>query len=143
MLENKNRSSLLSLTFFLTSSNFSYNLSCFITIVKYYLIALCLSQKHQMRKTTRNNCPLHYQNETLHVIWKKHVKQVSWKVSGILFPVQELCLNYWEKIVQIQNYFWSVFSHIWAEYGEIRIQSECGKIWTRNNSVFGHFSRSE
>ena len=23
-----------------------------------------------------------------------------------------------------------------------RIQSECGKIWTRKNSVFGHFSRS-
>ena len=25
----------------------------------------------------------------------------------------------------------------------LRIQSECGKIRTRNNSVFGHFSRSE
>ena len=24
----------------------------------------------------------------------------------------------------------------------LRIQSECGKIWTRNNYVFGHFSRS-
>ena len=24
----------------------------------------------------------------------------------------------------------------------LRIQSECGKIGTRNNSVFGHFSRS-
>ena len=24
----------------------------------------------------------------------------------------------------------------------VRIQSECGKIRTRNNSVFGHFSRS-
>ena len=24
----------------------------------------------------------------------------------------------------------------------LRIQSECGKIRTRNNSVFGHFSRS-
>ena len=29
-------------------------------------------------------------------------------------------------------------------YGiSLRIQSECGKIWTRKNSVFGHFSRSE
>ena len=25
----------------------------------------------------------------------------------------------------------------------LRIQSECGKIRTRKNSVFGHFSRSE
>ena len=24
----------------------------------------------------------------------------------------------------------------------LRIRSECGKIWTRKNSVFGHFSRS-
>ena len=36
--------------------------------------------------------------------------------------------------MQIQSYFWSVFS---------RIRTEYGKIWTRNNSVFGHFSRSD
>ena len=63
------------------------------------------------------------------------------------------------KSVQIGSNFWSVFSRIWTEYGEIwsislriqskcgkivslRIQSECGKIRTRNYSVFGHFSRS-
>ena len=40
---------------------------------------------------------------------------------------------YYMKNVQIRSYFWSVFS---------RIQSECGKIRTRNNSVFGHFLRS-
>ena len=37
------------------------------------------------------------------------------------------------KSVQIRSYFWSAFSHIWTEYRKIR---------TRNNSVFGHFSRS-
>ena len=37
------------------------------------------------------------------------------------------------KIVQIRSYFWSAF---------FRIQSEYRKIRTRNNSVFGHFSRS-
>ena len=50
------------------------------------------------------------------------------------------------KSVQIRIYFWSVFSCIWIEYGEIcslHIQSEYRKIRTRNNSVFGHFSRSE
>ena len=35
--------------------------------------------------------------------------------------------------VQIRSFFWSVF---------YRIQSKCGKIRTRKNSVFGHFSRS-
>ena len=35
--------------------------------------------------------------------------------------------------VQIWSYFWSVFSYIQTEYRKIR---------TRNNSVFGHFSRS-
>ena len=37
------------------------------------------------------------------------------------------------KSVQIWSYFWSVFSCIRTEYRKIR---------TRNNSVFGHFSRS-
>ena len=37
------------------------------------------------------------------------------------------------KSVQMQRFSWSVFS---------RIQSAYAKIWTRKNSVFGHFSRS-
>ena len=37
------------------------------------------------------------------------------------------------KSVQIRSYFRSVFSCIWTEYRKIR---------TRNNSVFGHISRS-
>ena len=37
------------------------------------------------------------------------------------------------KSVQIQSYFWSVFSCIRTEYR---------KIWSKNKSVFGHFSRS-
>ena len=61
---------------------------------------------------------------------------------------------FWEshcvKSVQILSNFWSAFSRIRTEYGEIlrisplslRIQSECRKIRTRNYSVFGHFSRS-
>ena len=47
------------------------------------------------------------------------------------------------KSVQIQSYFWSIFSCIRTEYGDLlRIQSEYRKIWTRNNSVFGQFSLS-
>ena len=48
------------------------------------------------------------------------------------------------KSVQIRSCFWSVFYCVWTEYKEIlRIQSKWGKMRTRNNSVFGHFSRSE
>ena len=36
--------------------------------------------------------------------------------------------------VQIQSYFWSVFSCILTEYRKIR---------SRNNSVFGYFSRND
>ena len=46
-------------------------------------------------------------------------------------------------IVQIRSNFWSVFSRIRTEYGDLRIWSEYRKIRTRNNSVFGHFSRSD
>ena len=41
---------------------------------------------------------------------------------------------YCVKSVEMRSYFWSEFSCI---------QSECREIWTRNNSVFGHFSRSD
>ena len=40
--------------------------------------------------------------------------------------------------------FWSVFSCIRTEYGDIRSKySYLVQIRTRNNSVFGHFSRSD
>ena len=46
------------------------------------------------------------------------------------------------KSVQIRSFFWSVFSCIRTDGVNLRIQSEYRKIWTRNNSVFGQFSRS-
>ena len=39
--------------------------------------------------------------------------------------------SHYVKSVQIGSFFWSV---------SLRIQSECGKIRTKKNSVFGHFS---
>ena len=67
------------------------------------------------------------------------------------FSSKQHCL----KSVQIRSFFWSVFSRIRTEYGEmfcispysvrmrsLHIQSECGKIRTRKNSVFGHISHS-
>ena len=45
------------------------------------------------------------------------------------------------KCVQIRSFSWSVLSRIRTEYRDAN-QSECGKIRTRKNSVFGHFPRS-
>ena len=55
-----------------------------------------------------------------------------------------LSLFHCVKCVQIGSYFWSGFSHIRTEYGEIRSTNfpECGKTRSRNNSVFGHYSSS-
>ena len=45
-----------------------------------------------------------------------------------------VCHMHCVKSVQIRGFTWSSFS---------RIQSKFGKIRTRKNSVFGHFSRSD
>ena len=51
------------------------------------------------------------------------------------------------KSVQIWSFFWSVFSAFGLNADiysvNCRIQPECGKIRTRKNTVFGHFSQSE
>ena len=58
------------------------------------------------------------------------------------------------KSVQIRCFFWSVFSRIRSEYGDLRSKSvygvspnmekcEYGKIQTRKNFVFGYFSRGD
>ena len=64
-------------------------------------------------------------------------------ISLTLFRGQELYLpprSHCVKSVQIRSNFWSAFFRIGTEYGEIlRIQSKCGKIRTRNYSVFGNF----
>ena len=90
--------------------------------------------------------------------WKCHfnnsVKLNFWKFFSVYFEflfLNSLFCHFHEvhcvESVQIRSFFWSLFSRIWTECGEIRsisrIQSECGKIRTRKNSVFGHFSRSD
>ena len=65
--------------------------------------------------------------------------------SSLITPFDS-CNLHCVKSIQKQSYFWFVFSCIRIEYKRyfvsLRIQSECKKIRTRNNSVFGHFSRS-
>ena len=38
--------------------------------------------------------------------------------------------------------FWSVFSRIWTEYGEIKYSFWIHENTDQNNSAYGHFSRS-
>ena len=60
--------------------------------------------------------------------WTVHQKWIAYRVA-VRF-VTTHCM----KSVQIRSFVWSVFSGI---------QSECGKIRTKKNSVFGQFFRSD
>ena len=57
-------------------------------------------------------------------------------------PKENLFQLHCVKSVQIRSFFWSVFYCIWTEYGDLRSKSEYGKLRTRKDSVFGHFSHS-
>ena len=51
------------------------------------------------------------------------------------------------KSIQMWSFFWSVFSRIRTEYGDLRSKSPYSvrirEVRTRKNSVFGRFSRSD
>ena len=66
-----------------------------------------------------------------HPGWFYHIAQSSLIVLSIHFL----------KCVQIRSYFWSVFSCIRTECGDLRSKSR--KIRIRNNSAIGHFSCSD
>ena len=83
-------------------------------------------------------------------VLSSHRKKLSWSKRNILkyqYTIPKKCLKFhsslkvhhlsaaihYVKSVQIWSYFWSVFSCIQSEYRKIR---------NRNNSVFGHFTRS-
>ena len=75
--------------------------------------------------------------QTFSIPWV-HASRRQWKIendASLYMSWAKYKRRYKEgmKSVQIRSFFWSVFS---------RIQSECSKIRTRKNSVFGHFSRS-
>ena len=78
-----------------------------------------------------------YRNQSIHL----HCK---W-INLFLYDRKHWSLHCVES-VQIRSYFWSVFSCIRTGYGDLlvnlHIQSHNKKIRTKNNSAFGHFSRS-
>ena len=60
--------------------------------------------------------------------------------SSLLTFLECACNNHCVKSVQIRSLFWSVFSRIRTEYGEIQsIQSKCGKIRTRITPKYEYF----
>ena len=77
------------------------------------------------------------------------VLSTAWKVSkygvisGPYFPV--FGLNTGKYGPEITSYLdrFDAGRPVWKVSVSLHIQSECGKIRTRNNSVFGHFSRCD
>ena len=68
-------------------------------------------------------------------------------IKDILKPVLSipeevpLIKNHFAKSVQIRSSFWSVFSHIRTENGDVLlcIQSKCRKMWTRKTAYLDTF----
>ena len=76
-----------------------------------------------------------FQN-SLSPVWRRNTDIEScphFFLYYLLFQNERRILLHYVKSVQIGKHFWFVCSCIWTEYRKIR---------TRNNSVFGHFSRS-
>ena len=65
-------------------------------------------------------------------IFRKEENGITGNISKCSWYYVTLSFIHCVKSIQIQNYFWSVFSCI---------QSENRKIRIRNNSVFGHFTQ--
>ena len=67
---------------------------------------------------------------------RKRVHKHSFYINNVFKLISYSCIV-WS--VQVRRFVWSVFSRIRSV--SLHIQSECGKIRTRENSVFGNFLR--
>ena len=92
--------------------------------------SISVMMKVQYKTTTCKNLIPSFQTET-NLIWvAKQLHEVYFNGSHVR---RSQNTDYCVKSIQIRRFFWSVFSRIRTEYGKIR---------TRKNSVYGHFSRS-
>ena len=107
-----------------------YKCHCFSVYIANLHDNLC-----QMLKTNFMSFPNEgLASKALKIVWVVKIscfmqEQTGVNVRWLLFRGLFHCV----KSVQIRSFFWSVFSRIRTEYGEIQ---------TRKNSVFGHFLRS-
>ena len=106
-------------------------------LCEFRCMCVCVLIYHYM-SFKANNLFFFFMKRTLLVL-SSHMN--SWKS---LFAWNDGFALY--KKLQIESFFWSILSYVWAEYGHLwvglRIQSECKKIRTKKGLVFGHFSRS-
>ena len=103
---------------------------------KFFFFHFCSSKKLLELKITRiNTKPRNKQQNQWKFIVTKHFKM---KLLTLMFTV-------WKesKYGVFSGPYFPAFGLNTERYGAFfRIQSECGKIRTRKNSVFGHFPRS-
>ena len=69
----------------------------------------------------------------------------KWKIQCTVLETWTLCFTPREKCPNTELFLVriSLYSDWIRNTVSLRIKSEYRKIWTKNNSVFGHFSRSE
>ena len=75
----------------------------------------------------------------LHVFSKCSLNSSNSKNNVFIYSLREMC--------PYSELFWSVFSHIWTEYGEtLCISPYSGRMWgntAQNNSDYGNFLRRD
>ena len=80
--------------------------------------------------------------DTIFFTLKSH-KQRQWFVDVLQNMYFEKTFEFSQENTELfDELFWSIFSLIWTEYGEIPYSDRIRKIQTRKNYVFGHFSSS-
>ena len=85
---------------------------------------------------------------TMQEIYKQRTHRVVFNKIFLMLNILWSCFPNFHsvKCVQIRSFFWSVFSRVRTEYGEIRsippYSFRMRENTDQKNSVFGHFSRS-
>ena len=93
-----------------------------------------MKAKHIAKKLELSDRAEHLARNAVFITLKDHKKHFNHEVTHCV------------KSVQIRGYFWSVFPVFGLNTKicevNLRVPSKYKKMRTRNNSVFGHFSRS-
>ena len=83
-------------------------------------------------------CAVLLQNITRNIIRDIYINES--RIYSMKHSLREKCPN--TELFLVRNFLYSgLNTEIYSV--NLHIQSEYRKIWTRNNSVFGHFSRSD
>ena len=124
---------------FVYLQSFQVNNACFISLLFFYyaVIEINLHPGKISMKKVFSEAVNYFSQESSAI---DVLQDPGYASEPLLQNHEKHCDHYCVKSDQIRSYFWSVFSCIRTKY--LRLQSEYRKIWTRNNSAFGHFSGS-